>query len=665
MGGSATSVIWTSNGSGTFNDTTALSPVYTPSAADIAAGTVVLTVTTNDPAGGCGAVTDFAVLTITPLDNSTFGYSSNTFCQSGTDPIPTVTGVAGGTFSSYPAGLIFVNSATGEIDLSASTLGSYNVVYTTNGPCPSSDTASVTITTAPVSTFTYTNAATAFCQSDINPIPVFATGASAGTFTASSSGLVFVSTSTGEVDLVNSIPGTYTIVNTIVAAGGCASSVDSLTITINLPATANAGNDTAICAGTGYTILGSAIGGSAVSSTWSTNGTGTFNDSSLLNPTYTPSAADTASGVVTLYLTTNDPAGVCNAVTDSLILTITPLPSQPSVTNPSPYCAGSAVGPINYAGTGGTITWYADSTMITNIGSGNPFTPTGITNTTTIWVTETVGSCTSYVAPVTITFNPLPVADTSSVVITGATCGNATGSISNVTIVSGQSPYTYLWQDSLGNNVGDSLNLINAGPGVYTLTITDANGCSTQVGGTSGLSVTSTSGVVASFTSDFTTGETPLLVNFTNTCTGGVTYLWQFPGNDTASTLNANYTFTTLGLNTVCLIADNGVGCIDSICSDIDVFINSVFVIPNIFTPNGDDVNDVFTVKNVGLEKMDAEIYNRWGQKEYEWHTTNGGWDGRTTSGVLVPDGTYFFLIRAKGFDGKEYFEKGSFELMR
>jgi hypothetical protein len=62
---------------------------------------------------------------------------------------------------------------------------------------------------------------------------------------------------------------------------------------------------------------------------------------------------------------------------------------------------------------------------------------------------------------------------------------------------------------------------------------------------------------------------------------------------------------------------------------------------------------------------MDAQIFNRWGEKEYEWHTTNGGWDGRTTSGVLVPDGTYFFIISAKGFDGKEYFEKGAFNLIR
>ncbi|MCW3072317.1 MAG: hypothetical protein JWO44_2207 [Bacteroidetes bacterium] len=664
MGGSAGSVLWTTNGSGSFNDATLLGPVYTPSAADVTAGTVVLTITTNDPAGGCNAVTDFAVLSITPLDSATFSYSGSTFCQSGTDPVPTVTGVAGGVFSATPAGISFISTSTGEIDLSASTLGTYTVVYTTNGPCPSTDTAIVTITTAPVATFSFSGAATSFCQSGSNPTPVFASGASAGAFTATPAGLVFVSPSTGQVDLANSAPGTYTIVNNIVPAGGCASAVDSLTITINVPATVNAGTDTAVCAGGTYTAAGS-IGGSANSATWTSGGSGTFDNAALLNATYTPSAADTTAGAVTLYLTTDDPTGVCNAVLDSMVLTITPLPQAPSVTNPSPYCAGSTVGPITFAGAGGSVNWYSDAGLTTNIGTGNPFTPTGITGTTTIYATETVGSCTSYSSAVTITFNPLPVADSTNMMITGATCGDSTGAITGVTIVSGQNPYTYLWQDVSGNNVGDSLNLTNVGPGVYTLTITDGNGCVTMIGGGSAFTVTSTSGVMASFTATPSTGEKPLPVSFTNTSTGGVNYLWQFPNGSTDTSFNSSYIFTQLGTNSVCLIADNGVGCIDTACTTIDVFINSVFVIPNVFTPNGDNVNDIFTVKNVGLETMDAEIYNRWGQKEYEWHTTNGGWDGRTAAGVLVPDGTYFFIISAKGYDGKEYFEKGSFELIR
>ncbi len=53
IGGAATSATWTTSGTGTFNSTTALNAVYTPSSADISAGTIILTLTTNDPAGPC------------------------------------------------------------------------------------------------------------------------------------------------------------------------------------------------------------------------------------------------------------------------------------------------------------------------------------------------------------------------------------------------------------------------------------------------------------------------------------------------------------------------------------------------------------------------------------------------------------------------------------
>lgn len=665
MGGSAASIVWSTNGTGTFNDTTNLGAVYTPSAADVASGSVVLTITTNDPAGSCPAVNDFMVLDITPLDSATFSYSGGTFCASGIDPIPTVTGVPGGVFSASPAGIVFISTATGEIDLSASTLGTYSIIYTTNGPCPSADTVTLTITTAPSATFNFTSAATSFCQSGTNPVPAFGPGSSAGVFTASPSGLVFVSASSGEIDLAASTPGTYVLTNTIVAAGGCASAVDSLTITINQPAVATAGNDTVTCAGTAITIGGASIGGSASSFVWTSSGSGTFSNDTVLNTLYTPSVADTTAGSIVLYITTNDPAGVCPAVMDSMVVSITSLPSAPPAVTPPAYCVGSTVGALTATSSGGTISWYADSTLTTFLSNANPFTPSGVTGTTTFWLTETVGACTSYSSQVTINFNPLPVADTSATIVTTANCGTATGAITGVTVVSGASPYTYVWQDVLGNTVDTTLNLTNVGPGVYTLTITDANGCSTQVGGSSSFNITSTSGVTAAFTPDPLTGEKPLLVNFTNNSVGGVNYFWNFGTGATDTTFSPSYTFTQLGNYTVCLYADNGSGCADTACTTIEVYINSTFIIPNVFTPNDDNVNDIFTVKNVGLETLDAEIYNRWGQKEYEWHTTNGGWDGRTASGVYAPDGTYYFIISAKGYDGKEYFEKGAFTLIR
>lgn len=102
---------------------------------------------------------------------------------------------------------------------------------------------------------------------------------------------------------VNSI---YSVTTTN-ALTGC-SSVDSVTVTTNPLATANAGSSQSVCAGTSLT-LGGSVGGSATGGFW-TGGAGTYvPDNMTLNAVYTPSAAEYASGSIILTLTTNDPAG--------------------------------------------------------------------------------------------------------------------------------------------------------------------------------------------------------------------------------------------------------------------------------------------------------------------------------------------------------------------
>ncbi len=658
IGGSASSITWSTSGSGTFSNVNSLTSTYTPSVADVTAGSVVLTITTDDPAGVCSQTTDVMTLSITPLDGAVFSYTGSTFCQTGVNPIPTITGLAGGTFSSSPAGLVFVSTAAGEINLIGSTLGTYNIIYTTNGVCPNTSTVSITITNAPSANFSY---ATPFCALGVNPLPTFPVGSSGGVFSATPAGLVFISTSTGEIDLASSIAGTYTITNSIAAGGGCAAASANTIIVINQAATVDAGSNGVICAGSNYTITGATLGGSATSSTWTTGGSGTFDNTAILGATYTPSLADTTAGSVTLYLTTNDPVGACGSVIDSLLITINNTPVAPTATNPPPACVGSPVTPIVVSGSG-TFTWYADAGLTTLIGTANPFTPV-ISTTTSYWVTGTIGACQGAATQVTVTINPLPVADTSLVSITDADCGTLTGSVLGITMVSGASPFSYSWINA--TSADTLINLSGVGPGSYFLTVTDSNGCSVTLGGLTGFVVNSSSSVVASFTPNPATGETPLSVTFMNTSTGAINYLWQFGTGDTSTVTSPTFIYTPLGQYTACLIATNAAGCADTACEVIDVYINSVFIIPNVFTPNDDNVNDIFTVQAIGLKTMDAEIYNRWGEKEYEWHTTNGGWDGRTASGVIAPDGTYFFIIKAKGIDGKDYFEKGSFSLLR
>jgi gliding motility-associated-like protein len=84
----------------------------------------------------------------------------------------------------------------------------------------------------------------------------------------------------------------------------------------------------------------------------------------------------------------------------------------------------------------------------------------------------------------------------------------------------------------------------------------------------------------------------------------------------------------------------------------------SLDIIPNIFTPNGDGINDVFHISGVSNpcnDEISVEIFNRWGIKIYESVEPNFGWDGRTDGGEEVPVGTYFVVV--KGMFGGELIE--------
>ncbi|MCX7863392.1 MAG: gliding motility-associated C-terminal domain-containing protein [Bacteroidales bacterium] len=332
-GGSATGCTWTTSGTGTFINGNTTTPTYIPSQADIAAGQVTLTISTTGP---CAPATSSMLLTINSVPNASFSYGTGSFCKTGTNPTPTVS-TPGGTFTSNPAGLS-INSSTGTINLSASNVGTYTVTYSIGGTCPSSSSVTITITNGFDAQFSY---AGPYCQLGQNPLPSHTTGSN-GVYTATPSGLVFVNQNTGEINLAASQPGTYLVVNTIPASGGCAQAQYSSTVVIEQAPTVNAGPDITICSNTSAQITGATFGGSATSVQWTTNGSGTLINAGTLTPTYIPSANDAINGVVTLTITTNDPPNTCPAVSDQMMIIINQS-SQVEAGNNQTICEGDVV----------------------------------------------------------------------------------------------------------------------------------------------------------------------------------------------------------------------------------------------------------------------------------------------------------------------------------
>lgn len=85
--------------------------------------------------------------------------------------------------------------------------------------------------------------------------------------------------------------------------------------------------------------------------------------------------------------------------------------------------------------------------------------------------------------------------------------------------------------------------------------------------------------------------------------------------------------------------------------------------IPNIFTPNGDGINDIFRVNAAGFEEMTVTIYNRQGEQVYRFYGLNGSWDGYTHAGVKVSPGTYFVIVEVSSDGGEPQFDQETLQV--
>ncbi|MCG8573489.1 MAG: hypothetical protein MI810_01275 [Flavobacteriales bacterium] len=205
----------------------------------ISATTGEINLTASTPGGpytitytpACGTPATFDV-TILPTDDPSFTYTATSYCENDDNPIPTITGTTGGTFSG-PAEITFVNPLTGEIDISSSTLGGpYTIVYTTPGPaCPNTATFDLTLLAVQDPTFGYPSDTYCLDGSKITPT---ISGVAGGFFGASSFS-IDIDGSTGEIDLdpVMSGPGTYWIY--YMPPGPICPGVDSFEITLLTP----------------------------------------------------------------------------------------------------------------------------------------------------------------------------------------------------------------------------------------------------------------------------------------------------------------------------------------------------------------------------------------------------------------------------------------------
>jgi gliding motility-associated-like protein len=232
---------------------------------------------------------------------------------------------------------------------------------------------------------------------------------------------------------------------------------------------------------------------------------------------------------------------------------------------------------------------------------------------------------------------------------------------------------TFSWTappGALTSNLTGSI-LVSNTPGDYHLAITNTvNGCKTMVefGVMEG-------GIHADFIPSPATGFAPLSVTFNNissasTNSTNIVSIWGYGNGAITQTLMntqlASTTYSMAGTYSVILKVQKG-SCTDTAMRIIRVELPSALEVPNIFTPNGDKVNDVFKLRASNLSEIYIIIHDRWGNRVYEVtsETGNFAWDGNNLQGGKCADGVYFYIIKAKGADGEEYDLKGHVTLLR
>jgi gliding motility-associated-like protein len=337
-----------------------------------------------------------------------------------------------------------------------------------------------------------------------------------------------------------------------------------------------------------------------------------------------------------------------------------PCPASTSKDTSITICRGQSVN-LNASPGFTNYSWYPLAGLNDSTIANPTATPQHSTNYIT-YIKDAAGCMHTEHTQIIVHGQPVP----DSLQITNAICGTSEGSLLITSNYHNYGPYQY--NIGSGNTTDTSFSNLTAGN--YTLSVTDGIGCTYQ----SPFSVTESNPAIANFsTLGSTINPAPLFVVFSNSSTGANTYNWYFP-TDTLHTFNTSYNFTESGTYTITLIAYNNLPqCSDTATAVITVLpedTSGIFV-PNVFSPNGDGLNDVFEVRMKNVELETFEIFDRWGlsifksgemsMKYYQTAT----WDGRTTAGMQCSEGTYFYVIRIKDRDAvvKEY--KGFISLVR
>ncbi|HIO71576.1 MAG TPA: PKD domain-containing protein, partial [Flavobacteriales bacterium] len=429
--------------------------------------------------------------------------------------------------------------------------------------------------------------------------------------------------------------------------------------------------DTTICTGQSIDIWVSANGGTpGFTYNWN-NGLGN-SPIHTVNPT-----------VTTVYNVTIDDANGCTSATETITVTVNP-PLSLNALNIS-ICLGddATITATASGGNGGPYFYAWDNGATTS-----SQTISGITSNTTFLVTISDQCSPDVNGSVDVTVNPIPDAS-----FTGYGIGCEPYVFVGLPANAGTVPIqTWIWDFGDGSPVSndpDSVSHIYTTSGQYTVTLVviSFNGCMdtvVQPGIADVYGLPTAEFIMSQGTIPANPMVTSILsptIDFNNASSSNVdSLIWDFgdPNSGTDNSSNdpdPSHMYTDTGTYTVTLLVFTSVPgrCPDTVQHIVVIEGEYILFAPSAFTPNGDDDNDYFMPKGLGVdgEEFEMYIYDRWGDLIDKvtgvWSDDpNIGWDGHANEGEsIAQNDVYVWLIRTQDFYGEEHEYIGHVTLLR
>ena len=574
---------WTTSGSGTFSPASnILNAIYIPSNADTLSGTVTLTLTSTNN-GGCIAVSDNIVITITDAPIANAGVDQGVCSNNPAVALSgSVTQASGGVWTTSGTGTFDVatnlnaNYTPSPADILSGTI-TLTLTTTGNGNCnPAVDSMSVNFSPAPIvnanaDQFICTGTTTAVLNGSVSG------GSITGIWTTLGSGTFSLDTdmnATYTLSSADTTAGSVTLILTSTSNGNCLAVSDTMQITITTIPTSNSGLDQILCANNANVILNGIITGGSGMGQWSTyNGTGTFSPSdTTLNATYNSSAADTAQGFVSLVLT---PINACLNVPDTLQITFTDAPvifagNDQSICNGGTISLSATMNAVSSGmiwTTSGTGTFAPDDSSLAV--TYNPSVGDATLDTIYFYATTTGnGNCFAVMDTVMVLLGNTPVADFT-------TSGNCSGLLVSFTDISTVSPGTvsgWIWDfgDTNTSVLQNPTNIYTAA-GTYTVTLVASSGAGCSDSIVKVIVINPLPVAAFSYVSNCTSDS--VLFTDNSTISSGTISQWSWNFGDSTSSVLQNpiQVYSVIDTFSVTLTVTSDSGCVANITQNVIV----------------------------------------------------------------------------------------------